>query len=178
VRQALKILFIEGRVGHRSTNLQNSGRNDQRFLLARSIVVRSIGGLTVPNIQILASINPNRRVVRSKLPGALLSADTSQLALSGAELLLAAIGIDTSDALLTRCRAEGWNVDNVYIELGLHGTSPWQAIGQRIWVDGQLAGDQVASLLGVADHLPLLAALHPGLCLRSRVEKLRRPDLE
>jgi hypothetical protein len=130
------------------------------------------------NVQIFASLNPSRRVVRSKQATVEANADADGPQLSGAELLLAAIGTDTSDALVSRCRAEGWSIDNVYIELGLHGTSPWQAIGQRIWVDGQLAGDQVTKLLDVAEHLPLLRSLHPGICLRSRVERLRRPDLE
>ena len=132
----------------------------------------------MPNVQVFASMNPNRTLVRPKQAMPDRAESTDSPLMNGPEFLLAAIGAETSDALLSLCRTEGWNVDNLYIELGLHGAAPGQAIGQRIWVDGQLAGDQVASLLRVAEHLPLLRSLHPSICLRSRVEKLRRPDLE
>lgn len=130
------------------------------------------------NIQILSSLDTGETRFQSRNVELFPSAGDNACSPSSSELLLAAIGAETSEMLAGHCRNNAWSADNIYIELALHGVAPWQAIGRRIWVDGNLTSSQLGSLLELAEQLPIVGCLHPSIYMRSKVARLRRPDLE
>ena len=93
------------------------------------------------------------------------------------DLLLAGLGGCTV-ATVKRCAiANGWSVDGVYVELAMHGTPPFQAIGQRIWIDGRLTDRQMAVLGQTADESAVSVSLTGVVDVSSRVDRFPRPDL-
>ena len=101
--------------------------------------------------------------LRDPMPGAL-------------DLLLAGLGADTTETIMARANAEGWPVDGVYVEVAMHGESPWRAIGRRIWIDGDINDQQLRQLLVAVDRSPVVEALNPNMLFRSAASRLPRPD--
>ena len=53
--------------------------------------------------------------------------------------------------------------------------TPWQAIGRRIWVDGDLDEPQLAALLEIAERSPVATVLRPGVEIQSKIARLPSP---
>lgn len=92
------------------------------------------------------------------------------------DLVLAGLGGDTTSVIMAKAAANEWPLDNVYVELAMHGQSPWQAIGRRIWLDGDLSSRQMAELLNAAERSPVTQALRPTIQMQTKVDRFPRPD--
>lgn len=130
------------------------------------------------SIRVFSSVDTGETKFQSKSRDLFPPAGATTSSPTSSELLLAAIGAETSAMLADHCRSNAWSADNIYIELALHGIAPWQAIGRRIWVDGNVTSSQLGSLLELAEQLPLVRCLQSSIYVRSKVARLRRPDLE
>ena len=92
------------------------------------------------------------------------------------DLLLAGLGGCTVAALQRYAATSGWALDGVYVELAMHGTFPFQAIGRRVWIDGSLDDGQLLSLARVADRTLVAQALASPVELSTAVMPFPRPD--
>ena len=129
------------------------------------------------NVQVFGSVGARRTEVRAGARRLFpVVPESGEARPTGFEFMLAGIGHDTSDALVEACALSGWPLENVYVELALHGSPPWQAIGRRIWIDGDLEQTQIEKLMQVAEHLPIVQALRPLVHLRSKIAVFPRPD--
>ena len=91
------------------------------------------------------------------------------------DLVLAGLGGCTTNAIADHAISNGWHLDAIHVDLALFGEAPWQAIGRRIWVDGDVDSSQLASLLGAAEQSPVAVALRPTVYIQSRIARVASP---
>jgi uncharacterized OsmC-like protein len=92
------------------------------------------------------------------------------------DLVLASIGGCTVASVQRIACTQGLRLDGVYVELAIHGEFPFQAVGRRIWLDGDLAKSDLQMLGSAADQSPVCRLLGSSLEITSRVMRFPRPD--
>lgn len=91
------------------------------------------------------------------------------------DLVLAGLGGCTTNTIADHAISNGWQLDAIHVDLALFGEAPWQAIGRRIWVDGDLDSFQLASLLDASERSPVAMALRPTVHIQSRIARAAQP---
>ncbi|MDB5542360.1 MAG: osmotically inducible protein [Devosia sp.] len=129
--------------------------------------VQVVGSVSPATLEIrmgrLASIRPSSRTDGDAHPDPF-------------DLILAGLGGSTANCVIAHAVSNGWDLDAVYVELALHGEVPWQAIGRRIWVDGNLDEQQLAALLLIAEQSPVTGTMNSVVHVQSRIDRLPDQD--
>lgn len=126
------------------------------------------------HVQVVGSVDPAMLEIRmGRLVSTMPSSNADhEVHPDPFDLVLAGLGGSTANSMIDYAVGNGWDVHTVYVELALHGETPWQAIGRRIWVDGDLEPLQLAALLEIAEHSPVATALRSVVELQSKIDRL------
>src|SRR4051812_86830 len=125
----------------------------------------------MPNVRVIGGSDSLSSLIRIGKFELVSDDETAGAGPRPVDLVLAGLGGCTV-ATVQRCAlANGWSVEGVYVELAIHGSPPFQAIGRRIWIDGRLDDRQMAVLGQAADESTVNVSLTRAVGVSSRLSR-------